>query len=47
MLESHGLPTPEGVPLVHYAEEICADIWPLRRVRVRANLKLAPATQIG
>ena len=47
MLESHGLPTPEGAPLVHYAEEICADIWPLRRVRVRANLQLATATQIG
>jgi uncharacterized protein len=29
MLESHGLPTPEGEPLLHYAEEIGVDIWPL------------------
>jgi uncharacterized protein YqjF (DUF2071 family) len=32
MIESHGLPTPEGDPLLHYAEEISVDIWPLRRV---------------
>jgi uncharacterized protein len=29
MIESHGLPTPEGDPLLHYAEEISVDIWPL------------------
>jgi uncharacterized protein YqjF (DUF2071 family) len=32
MIESHGLPKPEGDPLLHYAEEISVDIWPLRRV---------------
>jgi uncharacterized protein YqjF (DUF2071 family) len=47
MLEAHGLAQPESDPLLHYAEEICADIWPLRRVRVRANLQLATATQTG
>ncbi|MDT5121791.1 MAG: uncharacterized protein QOC96_1273 [Acidobacteriota bacterium] len=29
MIESHGLPTPEGVPLLHYAEELSVDIWPI------------------
>jgi uncharacterized protein YqjF (DUF2071 family) len=33
MLEALGLPTPEGEPLVHYADRIKTDIWPLRRVR--------------
>ena len=32
MIESHGLPTPSGEPLLHYAEEITVDIWPLERV---------------
>ncbi len=32
MIESHGLPTPAGPPLLHYAEEITVDIWPLERV---------------
>lgn len=32
MIESHGLPTAEGDPLLHYCEEISVDIWPLRRV---------------
>ena len=32
MVESHGLPTPEGEPLLHYAEEISVDIWPLEEV---------------
>jgi uncharacterized protein YqjF (DUF2071 family) len=27
MIESHGLPTPEGEPLRHYAEEIEVDFW--------------------
>lgn len=27
MIESHGLPTPEGEPLLHYAEEIEVDFW--------------------
>jgi len=29
MLEAVGLPTPNGEPLLHYAEAIKADIWPL------------------
>lgn len=32
MIESQGLPTPEGDPLLHYCEEIRVDIWPLRKV---------------
>lgn len=32
MLESHGLPTPKGDPLLHYAEKISVEIWPLKRV---------------
>ena len=32
MIESHGLPTPVGEPLLHYAEEISVDIWPIRKV---------------
>ena len=27
MIESYGLPTPAGEPLLHYAEEIDVDIW--------------------
>lgn len=33
MIESHGLPTPKGEPLLHYCEEISVDIWPLENVR--------------
>jgi uncharacterized protein YqjF (DUF2071 family) len=32
MIESHGLPTPPGNPLLHYAEDISVDIWPLKGV---------------
>ncbi len=32
MVEALGLPTPPGDPLVHYAEELKVDIWPLLRV---------------
>lgn len=32
MIESHGIPAPDGAPLVHYAEAISADIWPLERM---------------
>lgn len=32
MIESHGLPTPEGSPLLHYAEALQVDIWMLREV---------------
>lgn len=28
MLESHGLPEPQGEPLLHYAKSIKVDIWP-------------------
>lgn len=32
MIESNGLPTPKGDPLLHYSEQINVDIWPLKRV---------------
>jgi uncharacterized protein YqjF (DUF2071 family) len=32
MIESHGLPTPQGEPLLHYAEELSVDIWALEEV---------------
>lgn len=32
MLEALGLAAPAGAPLVHYAEELKVDIWPLLRV---------------
>ena len=32
MIESHGLPTPHGDPLLHYAEELDVDIWGLEEV---------------
>jgi uncharacterized protein len=32
MFESHGLPTPQGDPLLHYCEEISVNIWPLKKV---------------
>ncbi|HUQ34145.1 MAG TPA: DUF2071 domain-containing protein [Pyrinomonadaceae bacterium] len=32
MIESHKLPTPEDDPLLHYAEEVNVDIWPLQEV---------------
>lgn len=32
MIESHGLQTPKGDPLLHYADEIKVDIWPLKKV---------------
>jgi hypothetical protein len=33
MLESHGLPTPDGEPLLHYAEKLHVEAWPLTRQR--------------
>jgi hypothetical protein len=48
MLEALGLPTPTGDPLLHYAEELKVDIWPLRRVakEARANaLEAANASE--
>ncbi len=32
MLESHGLPAPAGEPLLHYADAIKVDVWPLERM---------------
>lgn len=32
MIESHGLSASTGDPLLHYAEELSVDIWPLRSV---------------
>jgi uncharacterized protein len=32
MIESQGLATPAGDPLLHYAEELTVDIWALQRV---------------
>jgi hypothetical protein len=32
VLEALGLPTPAGDPLLHYAESLKVDIWPLHRV---------------
>lgn len=37
MVEALGIQTPTGEPLLHYAEAIMADIWPLRRVRTAAR----------
>jgi len=33
MIESHGLPTPESDPLLHYADALEVDVWSLERVR--------------
>lgn len=32
MIESHGLPAPQGDPLLHYCEAISVEIWPLRKI---------------
>lgn len=32
MIESLGIPQPEGEPLLHYAESIAVGIWPLKQV---------------
>ena len=32
MIESHGLPTPAGAPMLHYAEELAVDIWSPEKV---------------
>ncbi len=32
MSEALGIATPDGAPLLHYAESIAVDIWPLKRV---------------
>ena len=35
MIEALGIPQPIGEPLLHYAESIAVDIWPLRSVKNR------------
>lgn len=30
MIESHGLPTPQGDPLLHFSEGVDVEIWPLQ-----------------
>ncbi|HMF55686.1 MAG TPA: DUF2071 domain-containing protein [Pyrinomonadaceae bacterium] len=32
MIESHGLPTPAEEPLLHYAEALAVDIWPIEEL---------------
>ena len=32
MIESHGLPTPKGEPLLHYCQELDVDIWSLEEL---------------
>ena len=32
LIESHGLPTPADDPILHYAEKISVDIWPLMKL---------------
>jgi uncharacterized protein len=32
MIESHGMRTPKGDPLLHYCEEISVDIWRLKKI---------------
>ena len=32
MIESHGLPSPEGDPRLHYCEELRVEIWWLQNV---------------
>ena len=32
LIESHDLPTPADDPILHYAEKISVDIWPLRSI---------------
>jgi uncharacterized protein YqjF (DUF2071 family) len=33
MIESHGLPTLEGEPLLHYCEALRVQIWPLKEIQ--------------
>jgi len=35
LIESMGMRAPEGIPLLHYAEELSVDIWGLERLGVR------------
>jgi uncharacterized protein len=33
VIESQGLPTPQGDPLLHYCEELSVEIWPLAHLK--------------
>jgi uncharacterized protein len=33
MIESHGLPMPEGDPLLHYAKALEVEVWPLEKMK--------------
>lgn len=37
MIESQGLPTPKGDPLLHYCEKLSVDIWPLKKLDGRGE----------
>jgi len=32
MIECHGLPSPQGDPLLHYCEKLRVEIWPLKKI---------------
>jgi uncharacterized protein YqjF (DUF2071 family) len=32
LVESHGLPTPAGAPLVHAGGPVSVELWPMQRV---------------
>jgi len=36
MIECLGLPTPHDDPVLHYAEKLSVDIWPLKKTKARA-----------
>ncbi|HVF57946.1 MAG TPA: DUF2071 domain-containing protein [Pyrinomonadaceae bacterium] len=44
MTEAHGLPTPDGPPLLHYAEALKTDIWPPERLRRHAPVGILEAS---
>jgi len=39
MIESQGLPQPEGNPLLHYSESIDVSVWPLKRVAKLVSIR--------
>ena len=43
MIESHGLRTPEEDPLLHYAEKISVEIWPLEMLASKPLGNTSPA----
>lgn len=47
LLEALGLPAPHGAPLLHYAEAIKTDIWPLVRVRQRIPTQVFEPTGVA